>query len=380
MLGVYLAGGCNPGRAVLLMMPMMRRGAGVSRAETLGFRLKPGRLASFVGFGSTPARSPSLPIGIETAIGAGSQDQRGPIMSSHEACAPQRKDIYADITGKLIAAIEAHPGKPSMPWRRSVGPLFMPVNALTCNAYNGINVVSLWVSAETQTFSSPIWATYKQWLQLGAQVRKGEKSSPVVFYKEYETQPSSDDDSDDGKRRVARASWVFNAAQVDGYTAADAPEALGAIERLATVDAFVSATGAVLAHGGERAFYRPSTDHIQMPDEALFCGTDTMSRSEGYYAVLVHELTHWSGAKHRLNRELGKRFGDHAYAAEELVAEIGSAFLCAELGITQDVRADHAQYLAQWLMLMKSDSRAVFAAAAKASEAVAYLRKLGTHD
>ena len=297
-------------------------------------------------------------------------------MSDHESRHQPRRDIYADITNKLIAAIEADPGKPSMPWRRSAGPLFMPVNALTGNAYNGINVVSLWVSAEAQTFSTPVWATYKQWQLLGAQVRKGEKSSPVVFYKEYEAEPDPNDSADNGKRRVARASWVFNAAQVDGYATSDAPEALGPIERLAAVDGFVQATGAVVTHGGERAFYRPSTDHIQMPEEALFCGTDTMTRSEGYYAVLVHELTHWSGAKHRLNRELGKRFGDQAYAAEELVAEIGSAFLCAELSITQDVRADHAQYLAQWLQLMKSDSRAVFAAAAKASEAAGYLKGL----
>lgn len=297
-------------------------------------------------------------------------------MSSHQQRTPQRRDIYADITGKIIAAVEADPGKPSMPWRRSAGPLFMPVNALTGNAYNGINVVSLWVSAEAQAFATPVWATYKQWQSLGAQVRKGEKSSPVVFYKEYEAEPNPEDNADDGKRRVARASWVFNASQVDGFTAPDAPQPLGPIERLAAIDAFVSATGASVVPGGERAFYRPSTDHIQMPEEALFCGTDTMTRSESYYAVLVHELTHWSGAKHRLNREFGKRFGDQDYAAEELVAEIGSAFLCAELGITQDVRADHAQYLAQWLKLMKSDSRAVFTAAAKASEAVAFLKKL----
>jgi antirestriction protein ArdC len=122
-----------------------------------------------------------------------------------------------------------------------------------------------------------------------------------------------------------------------------------------------------------------SSDHIQMPDEGLFCGTNTMTRTEGYFAVLGHECIHWSGASHRLAREFGKRFGDPAYAAEELVAEIGSAFLCSELGITQDVRADHAQYLAQWLQLMKSDSRAIFTAAAKASEAVAYLKRLQAH-
>jgi antirestriction protein ArdC len=296
--------------------------------------------------------------------------------ASKKASAP-RRDIHAEITGKLIAAIEADPGKPCMPWRRSGKPLFMPENALTGNAYNGINIVSLWVSAETAGYTAPVWATYRQWSELGCQVRKGEKSSLVVFYKEYESEPDPDNADDNGKRRVARASYVFNASQVDGYALPGAPEPLGPIERLEAVDRFIVATGARIEHGGDRAFYRPSTDHIQMPDEGLFCGTDTMTRSEGYYATVTHELTHWSGAKHRLARDMGKRFGDAAYAGEELVAEIASAFLCAELGITEGTpRADHAQYLAQWLTLMKSDSRAIFAASAKASEAVAYLKRL----
>ena len=296
-------------------------------------------------------------------------------MSAQSSNAP-RRDIHAEITNQLIAAIEADPGQPSMPWRRSSGPLFMPVNASTGNAYNGINIVSLWVSAEARGFATPTWATYRQWADLGAQVRKGEKSSLVIFYKEYDTDPNPDDADDDGKRRVARASYVFNASQVDGFALPGAPEPLGPVERIAAADRFIANTGARIEHGGERAFYRPSTDHIQMPDEGLFCGTDTMSRSEGYFATLVHELTHWTSPGHRLARDLGKRFGDSAYAAEELVAEIGSAFLCAELGITQDTRPDHAQYLAHWLKLLKDDSRAIFTAAAKASEAVAYLKRL----
>ena len=288
----------------------------------------------------------------------------------------QRRDIHAEITNQLIASIEADPVAPSMPWRRSSAPLFMPVNALTQKPYNGINVVNLWVAAELLGHGSPVWATYKQWSELGAQVRKGEKSSLVIFYREYDAAPDPDVEDDDGKRRVARSSCVFNAAQVDGYAMPDAPVSLGTVERIEAVDRFVRATAAMVEHGGERAFYRPSTDHIQMPDAGLFCGTETMSRSEAYYAVLVHELTHWTGAKNRLDRVLGKRFGDQAYAAEELIAEIGSAFLCAELGITQDVRYDHAQYLAQWLRLMQSDSKAIFTAAARASEAVAYLKGL----
>ena len=146
---------------------------------------------------------------------------------------------------------------------------------------------------------------------------------------------------------MARASYVFNASQVDGFTLPAAPERLGPIERIEAADRFVGATGVRVEHGGERAYYRPSTDHIQMPDEGLFCGTDTMTRSEGYFAVLLHERSTDPAPSTRLDRDMGKRFGDAAYAAEELVAEIGSAFLCSELGITQDMRADHAQYLAQ---------------------------------
>lgn len=169
---------------------------------------------------------------------------------------------------------------------------------------------------------------------------------------------------------------MFNAADVDGYALPAAPERLGPIARIEAVDRFIASTGAKIEHGGKRAFYRPSTDTIHMPDEALFCGTDTMTRDEGYFAVLLHEATHWTAMKSRCDRDLSKRFDKAAVAAEELVAEIGSALLCAELGVTQDVRPDHAQYIANWLELLKRDPKAIFTAAAKASQAVAYLKSL----
>ncbi len=289
-----------------------------------------------------------------------------------------RRDLHADITAKIIAAINANPGEPQMPWRRSGKPLWMPENALTRNRYNGINVVALWVAAETRGLTSPVWATYKQFQELDAQVRKGAKGEMVVFYKDYDVEPDPSNETDDGKRRVARASYVFNAADVEGYTPPDPPQRLGPIERIAAADRFVTATGARIEHGGERAYYRPSTDHIQMPDEGLFCGTDTLSRDEGYYAVLLHELTHWTAPERRCNRDLSKRFLKAEVAAEELVAEIGAAMLCAELGVTQDTRPDHAQYIHHWMDLLKDDSRAIFTAAAKASEAVAFLKRMQT--
>lgn len=297
-------------------------------------------------------------------------------MSKRTNTNSKRRDIYAEVTGRLIAAIESNPGQPQMPWRRTREPLWLPKNALTKNRYNGVNIISLWVAAEARGFSSPIWATYRQWADMGRQVRKGAKSELVIFYKEFEVEASPDDADDDGKRRVARASYVFNAAEIDGFEQPDPPERLGPIERIDAADRFIRATRARIRHGGDRAFYRLSTDHIQMPDEALFCGTDTMSRDESYYAVELHELCHWTAHPTRCNRDLGKRFSSQAYAAEELIAEIGAAFLCAEIGVTQDTRADHAQYLAQWLKLLKDDPKAIFTAAAKASEAVTYLKSL----
>jgi antirestriction protein ArdC len=250
----------------------------------------------------------------------------------------------------------------------------MPVNTLSGKHYNGINILSLWVAAQVRGFGVPVWGTYRQWQEKGCQVRRGEKSSLVVFYKEFETDPEDDDDH--GKRRMARASFVFNADQVDGWTPPEAQASLGPVERIARADGFVTATGANIRHGGARAYFDGRTDHIQMPDEGLFTGTQTMTRSEGYYATLVHELVHWSGSDKRLRRDMSGRFGNAAYAAEELIAEIGAAFLCSELEITPDLRPDHAAYINNWLQLLKSDPKAIFTAAARASEAATYLKGL----
>jgi antirestriction protein ArdC len=287
-----------------------------------------------------------------------------------------RQDIHAEITNKLIAAIEANPGEPVMPWRKSGSALWLPANALTGKRYNGINIISLWVAAETAGYTQPLWATYRQWQQRDAQVRKGEKAALVIFYRQYDADPDPDDPGDDGKRRVARASWVFNCAQVDGYVPPPPPEPLGPMQRIFDADRFFAATGARIVHGGQEAYYRPSTDTIHMPDEGLFTGTATMTRGESYFAVLGHEHIHWTGHGSRLDRNLSQRFGKAERATEELVAEVGSAFLCTELGITQDVRADHAQYLANWLQLLKDDPKAIFVAAARASQAVNYLHGL----
>ena len=284
-------------------------------------------------------------------------------------------DIYQFITDKIVAAIEAGADKVSLPWHRTGASTILPKNAVTQSAYNGINILSLWATAEERGYSHSLWGTYKQFQSVDAQVRKGEKAALVVFYKEYDVDPNPDQEDDDGRRRVAKASFVFNVAQVDGYDIPGALPPLPSIERYEKAEAFVQSTGAQIRIGGESAYYRPSTDAIQMPDEYLFRAA---TRSEDWYSVLTHELGHFSGAKKRLNREFGNYFADEAYAMEELVAELCSAFLCADLGITVQPRADHAHYIAHWLKMMKQDKKAVFTAAASASAAARYLQALST--
>ncbi len=281
-----------------------------------------------------------------------------------------KRDLYQSVTDAIVTAIEKGVGDPVMPWHRG-GANAVPENIHTKNTYNGINIVSLWVAAQEKAYTSNIWGTYKQWQQQGAQVRKGETSSLVIFYKEL---PPKEDDEDAEARRVIKASLVFNADQVDGY---EIPGTLPVepLQRIAEADAYVTATGANIVSGGVTACYRPSTDTIHMPDDARFFDTATSTRTESFYSVLFHELTHWSGSEKRLKRDLGKRFGDDAYAMEELIAELGAAFQCAHLRLTPEPREDHAQYIAHWLEVLKNDKKAIFTAAARASEAVTYLQQ-----
>ncbi|MBH5372266.1 hypothetical protein HZZ16_30020 [Bradyrhizobium sp. CNPSo 4016] len=182
----------------------------------------------------------------------------------------------------------------------------------------------------------------------------------------------ADENSEDERksRLFARATPVFNADQVDGPE--EAPIA-APVDELGDVDAFIARTEAKIVHGGNRACFIPKLDEIHMPPREAFMGSATSSPTEAYYSTLLHELTHWTGPAHRCDRDLSGRFGSQAYAMEELVAELGAAFLCAELGIAVEPRADHAQYLAHWLKVLTADKRAIFTAASKAGEAVAFL-------
>ncbi len=213
---------------------------------------------------------------------------------------PPKSNIYATITEKLLAAIEDNPGDP-----------VLPVNAVTGQAYRGVNVLILWISALERGYDSGEWATLRQWNEKGAHVRKGEKASPIVFYKELAaaTEPDAEQgDTETERRRVARGYWVFAAEQVDGYQPATTLPS-NPVARVVAAEAYFAATGVNIIIGGTQACYRPSTVTIHMPDEARFIESDGRTRTESWYAVLGHETTHWAGAPHRLDRAFGKRFG-----------------------------------------------------------------------
>jgi len=249
------------------------------------------------------------------------------------------------------------------------------MNAATYAHYRGVNVLLLWIAAMTEGYTTGDWASYKQWQDIGAQVRKGARGTMIVFYKQIEVTPLEEADPDYRAeyRYYAKSSWVFNADQVEGYRPVDADLIPESFNKHEAAEGFVGATGARIEHGSAHACYQQNQDVIEMPNPEWFVDSETSTAAESYYAVLLHELTHWTGAEHRLNRKFGKRFGDQAYAMEELVAELGSAFLCASLGLSSEPREDHAAYVASWLEVLKRDNRAVFTAASMAQEAFGYL-------
>ncbi|MDE2014852.1 MAG: DUF1738 domain-containing protein [Alphaproteobacteria bacterium] len=288
-----------------------------------------------------------------------------------------KPDVYSAITAKIVAAIEAGAGTCTMPSHGSIVPPAFPVNAATQKPYRGGNILALWVEAYVRRYISGYWASYRQWKRLGGQVRKGERGAVIVFYKLLD-QPDREDTNDDDNSRqrfVARASYVFNSEQVDHWQPPE-PTVKSQVQINAEVAAFVKAIGADIRHGSSVARYRHDLDCIEMPNPEDFIGTSTSSPLESYHAVLFHELVHLSGAPHRLNREFGKRFGDRAYAFEEIVGELGAAFLCSAFRIANEPRDDHAAYVSSWLTILNRDTRAIFTAASKAQEACEYLLQL----
>lgn len=284
--------------------------------------------------------------------------------------------IYDTITNQIAQAIENGAGSWTMPWHRQGADAGMPLNASTGNGYQGANVLVLWATQAAHGYSSGTWATYKQWQAIGAQVRKGERATACIKWKEIEDKKRPADAGKEGGKRclIGLGFSLFNADQVDGWEGtAPQPDTTDKVQRLAHVEQVIAASGAKISHGGARAFYRPSTDEIVLPESWRFLDTKNSSATEGYYGTKLHELVHWTGAETRCDRKLRGRFGDEAYAAEELIAELGAAFLCARLGITNEPRPDHAAYLASWLKVLRNDNRAIFTAASQAQKACDYL-------
>lgn len=285
------------------------------------------------------------------------------------------RDVYQEVTDKIVAALESGVAPWHKPWSASAPEGVLPVRPIRANGvpYNGVNVVLLWCEQSARGYASNQWMTFKQALELKGCVRKGERGTMVVYADRAVKTRRNDATGEDETFAIPfmKAYTVFNVAQVDGlparfYAPVSAP-VLREHERNAAVDGFVAATGAVIGHGGDRAFFAPGPDRVQMPHLGQF------DDAASYYATLLHELTHWSGHERRLNRVYGKRFGDEAYAAEELVAELGAAFLCADLQVSAEPRADHASYIASWLKSLRNDKRCIFTAASMAQRAADYL-------
>ena len=282
-----------------------------------------------------------------------------------------KADIYQTVTDSIINMLEAGV-KPWAPGHnaRDCGLPVIPTRA-NGQAYRGINVALLWGAAEMKGYRHQTWMTFNQAKELGGCVRKGERATPVVYWGTFKAQADdTDEGGEDGKARMfAKGYSVFNIEQIDGLPARfyDAPAPVSTADRIKVADALAVASGADIRHGGSQAYFSPKGDYVQLPPlEAYF-------ERERYYSTLAHELTHWTGHESRLAREFGKRFGNQAYAFEELVAELGAAFACARLGIETETREDHASYLASWLKVLKSDKRAIFTAASKAQAACDYL-------
>lgn len=278
-----------------------------------------------------------------------------------------KRDLYQNVTDRIVAAMESG----TMPWQRdwSIAGSTVPMNATTERPYSGINVLLFWLAADAG-YAKPRYLTFKQALEAGGNVRKGEHGTKVYFYKQLTVADKAS--GEDKQIPMLREYTVFNVAQCEGLsdrvTHGEQAAPRNQDQREADADAFIKSTGADFREGTGTPCYVPSKDFVSMPAFSAF------NSRPAFYATAFHELTHWTGAKPRLDRDFSGRFGTHAYALEELVAEIGAAFLCAEFGF--DVISRSAAYLDNWLKAIKDNPRAIFTAASKASKAAEYLRGL----
>lgn len=312
-------------------------------------------------------------------------------MSTHQTTT-ERGDVYQRITDRIIASLEAGIRPWMKPWTTTEGAKItvtggggwiMP-RRVTGEKYRGINVLILWSVAQEKGYRNTTWMTFKQAIELKGCVRKGEKGTEIVFANKTLIIDKNEKGEDETRMiPFMKGYTVFNVDQIDGlpgrFYRADEPAPVvtpvvvappAGPAAMPGVDAWVARLGADLRHGGDRAYYAPGRgrDWVQMPYLAQFKSTD------GYYSTLLHELTHWTKDESRCNREwLAKRWGDAGYAAEELVAELGAAFMCADLDVVAETRPDHADYIGDWIKVLNNDKRAIFTASSKAQEACDWL-------
>lgn len=271
--------------------------------------------------------------------------------------------VYQEITDSIIAELQKGAAPWIKPWKADST---ADKNVISQKPYQGINRLILGMTGMARGYSVPVWASYKQWESLGANVRKGEKGTKIVFYS-----PGERENEKGEKERYAilKAYFVFNASQVEGIEFTPSQGESKPFNAIQAAENRIIKTGAAITHGGDAAFYMPSQDRIQLPHKSAF------NAESSYYATAFHELGHWTGHKDRLDRNLEKgKFGNPAYAFEELVAEMTAAFLCQDYGIQGELR--HAGYIESWLKACRDDSRAIFKAAALAQKAADYVNML----
>lgn len=287
-----------------------------------------------------------------------------------------KTDIHQEITDIIIAQLEKGTVPWHQPWKdRKDGLLKLPLNSVTGNRYKGINILMLWCSAITQEFTTNEWGSYQQWLSKGEQVKKGEKGTRIVYYDVIKKE------KENGEIDVipfVKPTTVFNKQQLESYIE-PVEEELPAVPLFDNDDAiekFVDNTGIGFVFHHKGAYYHRTEDKIYMPVRERFIDTPNCTAKEGFHATRFHEIVHATGAPQRLNRIKGKKFGDKEYAYEELVAELGSAFLCSKFDLVKAEMPSHASYIASWLEALKDNKTFIFAASSEASKAVEFLENL----
>jgi len=285
------------------------------------------------------------------------------------------QEIVAKVTASIIEKLEAGVKPWECAWDRSGGDFAIPCNAKTGDDYHGINIPILWEAAARKGYTTNLWIGFDQAKKLGGHVKKDEKSTFGVVYKPLvvEDEDNSAGQPDNKRSRIIpmlKTFYVFNLDQINGldHLRPEIHDGGPIFDPIAVAEDILAKSRAKIIEGGPRAFYRKSDDVVTLPDRFRF------KVAENFYATGLHELGHWTGHESRLDRTWGKRFGDNAYAFEELVAEMASAFLCAKLGLKGELQ--HENYIASWLKVLKEDYRALVRAASQAQKAFEYLHAL----